>query len=136
MLARQASRSTALPLLDDLGLPTGRPGRFATFGFASLTLDRRATYPCHDPHMDPQSILRCPSWAAPLGCRTGGCGSPESAFAASSSERRSRRKLGHVRDNIEVPTCRDEAVVFRVHKLGKADRFLDRTLKSRPHVGH
>jgi hypothetical protein len=55
---------------------------------------------------------------------------------ASSSERRSRRKLGHVRDNIEVPTCRDEAVVFRAHKLGKADRFLDRTLKSRPHVGH
>jgi hypothetical protein len=50
--------------------------------------------------------------------------------------RRSRRRLGHVRDNIEVPTCRDEAVVFRAHKLGQADRSLDRTLKSRPHVGH
>jgi DNA repair protein RecO (recombination protein O) len=40
--------------------------------------------------------------------------------------RRSRppRKLGHVRDNIEVPTYRDEAVVLRTHKLGEADRII------------
>jgi DNA repair protein RecO (recombination protein O) len=32
--------------------------------------------------------------------------------------------LGHVRDNIEVPTYRDEAVVLRTHKLGEADRII------------
>ena len=41
------------------------------------------------------------------------------------------RKLGHVRDNIEVPTYRDEAVVLRTHKLGEADRII--TLLSRRH---
>ena len=33
-------------------------------------------------------------------------------------------KAGHVRDNIEVPTYRDEAVVLRTHKLGEADRII------------
>src|SRR5215210_556834 len=32
--------------------------------------------------------------------------------------------LGHVSDNIEVPTYRDEAVVLRTHKLGEADRII------------
>ena len=41
------------------------------------------------------------------------------------------RKLGHVRDNIEVPTYRDEAVVLRTHKLGEADRII--TMLSRRH---
>ena len=41
------------------------------------------------------------------------------------------RKLGHVRDNIEVPTYRDEAVVLRTHKLGEADRII--TMLSRHH---
>jgi DNA repair protein RecO (recombination protein O) len=45
--------------------------------------------------------------------------------------RRHPRKLGHVRDNIEVPTYRDEAVVLRTHKLGEADRII--TLLSRRH---
>ena len=45
--------------------------------------------------------------------------------------RRRPRKLGHVRDNIEVPTYRDEAVVLRTHKLGEADRII--TLLSRRH---
>jgi DNA repair protein RecO (recombination protein O) len=39
--------------------------------------------------------------------------------------------LGHVRDNIEVPTYRDEAVVLRTHKLGEADRII--TMLSRRH---
>ena len=34
------------------------------------------------------------------------------------------RTLGHVRENIEVPTYRDEAVVLRTHKLGEADRII------------
>jgi DNA repair protein RecO (recombination protein O) len=45
--------------------------------------------------------------------------------------RRRPRKLGHVRDNIEVPTYRDEAVVLRTHKLGEADRII--TMLSRRH---
>ena len=32
--------------------------------------------------------------------------------------------LGHVSDNSEVPTYRDEAVVLRTHKLGEADRII------------
>ena len=38
---------------------------------------------------------------------------------------------GHVRDNNEVPTFRDEAVVLRTHKLGEADRII--TMLSRRH---
>ena len=45
-------------------------------------------------------------------------------LAIPSPARRSPRKLGHVRDNIEVPTYRDEAVVLRTHKLGEADRII------------
>jgi DNA repair protein RecO (recombination protein O) len=45
-------------------------------------------------------------------------------LATPSPARRSPRKLGHVRDNIEVPTYRDEAVVLRTHKLGEADRII------------
>ena len=33
-------------------------------------------------------------------------------------------ELGHLRDNIRVPTYRDEAVVLRTHKLGEADRII------------
>jgi DNA repair protein RecO (recombination protein O) len=50
-----------------------------------------------------------------------------SAFVRSRGDRRwscPPRKLGHVRDNIEVPTYRDEAVVLRTHKLGEADRII------------
>ena len=39
--------------------------------------------------------------------------------------------LGHVSDNSEVPTYRDEAVVLRTHKLGEADRII--TMLSRGH---
>ena len=52
-------------------------------------------------------------------------------LAARGRARRSRGKLGHVRDNIEVPTYRDEAVVLRTHKLGEADRII--TMLSRHH---
>jgi DNA repair protein RecO (recombination protein O) len=52
-------------------------------------------------------------------------------LAAGGRARRSRGKLGHVRDNIEVPTYRDEAVVLRTHKLGEADRII--TMLSRHH---
>ena len=40
-MLQNAEGVSASPLLDDLGLRLGRQGRFATFGFASLTLDRR-----------------------------------------------------------------------------------------------
>src|SRR6478609_9999610 len=43
----------------------------------------------------------------------------------------SRGVLGHVSDNSEVPTYRDEAVVLRTHKLGEADRII--TMLSRGH---
>ena len=46
------------------------------------------------------------------------------AAARSAPVRAPPRKLGHVRDNIEVPTYRDEAVVLRTHKLGEADRII------------
>jgi DNA repair protein RecO (recombination protein O) len=52
-------------------------------------------------------------------------------FATRGRTRRRPRKLGHVRDNIEVPTYRDEAVVLRTHKLGEADRII--TMLSRRH---
>jgi DNA repair protein RecO (recombination protein O) len=45
-------------------------------------------------------------------------------LATPSPARRSPRKLGHVRDNIGVPTYRDEAVVLRTYKLGEADRII------------
>ena len=54
---------------------------------------------------------------------------PESWFTTPSFT--SPRELGHVRDNIEVPTYRDEAVVLRTHKLGEADRII--TMLSRRH---
>jgi DNA repair protein RecO (recombination protein O) len=56
---------------------------------------------------------------------------PGVPLATLSRARRRPRKLGHVRDNIEVPTYRDEAVVLRTHKLGEADRII--TLLSRRH---
>ena len=90
----------------------------------------------HDPDMDRQSILRCPWWAGTAGMLGRRTWLTRSNLRLPSFDTAQSRLLGHVRDNIEVPTCRDEAVVFRAHKLGKADRFLDRTLKSRPHVGH
>ena len=40
-MLQNAEGVSASPLLDDLGLRPDRQGRFATFGFASLTLDRR-----------------------------------------------------------------------------------------------
>jgi DNA repair protein RecO (recombination protein O) len=49
---------------------------------------------------------------------------PRVSPATPGPARRSPRKLGHVRDNIEVPTYRDEAVVLRTHKLGEADRII------------
>jgi DNA repair protein RecO (recombination protein O) len=52
-------------------------------------------------------------------------------FATRGRTRRTPGKLGHVRDNIEVPTYRDEAVVLRTHKLGEADRII--TMLSRRH---
>jgi DNA repair protein RecO (recombination protein O) len=75
----------------------------------------------HDRHMSRQPLGR-DSWRTGAACmRLRGC------------RERSRppRKLGHVRDNIEVPTYRDEAVVLRTHKLGEADRII--TMLSRRH---
>src|SRR5512132_1552605 len=91
----------------------------------------------HDRHMGRQPIPGYLRGAGAAGMRCRGTRLATTGFrlrvplAARGRARRSRGKLGHVRDNIEVPTYRDEAVVLRTHKLGEADRII--TMLSRRH---
>jgi hypothetical protein len=101
----------------------------------------------HDPHMDRQSILRCP-WASAAGMlgrqtfmlgtvcsRARAFGLTRSSLRLPFPTRPSRRKLGHVTDNIEVPICRDEAIVLRRHRLGKVHRFMTMLSRRRGRLG-
>jgi DNA repair protein RecO (recombination protein O) len=89
----------------------------------------------HDPDMDRQSILRCPWWAGTAGMLGRRTWLTRSNLRLPSFDTAQSRLLGHVRDNIEVPTCRDEAVVLRTHRLGKADRFMTMLSRRRGRIG-
>ena len=94
------------------GVPLG-PGQVARLGPAAVAVH-------HDRDVPRQPIGRDAAAAVPRsGAGSGGAGAAESGRV-----RVAPLSLGHVRDNSEVPTYRDEAVVLRTHKLGEADRII------------
>ena len=91
-------------------------GQAARLGPASVAVH-------HDRHVSRQPLGLDAGRSGPARVRYGRRGRTGPAASG--------RVLGHVSDNSEVPTYRDEAVVLRTHKLGEADRII--TMLSRGH---